>query len=168
MIKILLILVNFVILAVSCDRVFDPYPLKTEVFYDPKLPDEANQKITILLNGIECPIKLNFTRKYDNWKNTWDDDAYLPCSNPRCWTQSNQYAELINYCKENGRKIWVLVFKSHLENEKEYLTSLLIEDLTFQEYGYFADEIRTDIEKSENKNFDDFWIVYIQKVLRFL
>lgn len=165
--KRILFIWTIFILSLSCDRIFDPY-FQTEVYYHPKFTEEENQKMTMLLNKIESTVKVDFYSKFRAWKKTWDDEVYWVCSNPRCWTQSDQYKALLSFCQAQGKTIWPLVFKSHFENEREYLTALLLEDLTFPEYSYLVEEVREEIEKSEDKPYQDFWVLYIRKVLKFL
>ncbi len=153
---------------ISCNRVFDSSQSNEIYFFTPKFTDSENQKMAELLNAIPINIRDEFDIKYAVWKDTWDWEEFGPCSNPRCWAQSDQYAELLNFCNSVGNAIWPLIFVEHLKNEKEYLTSLLIEDVTLPEYDFLIESVRADIQECEDKIWEDFWIYYIQGVLKTL
>lgn len=108
-IKRILFIFAFFMLALSCDRVFEP-GLQTEVFYHPKFTEEKNQKMTLLLNKIPGAVKVDFYDRFRDWKNTWNDEAYWVCSNPRCWAQSDQYKALLFFAKLKARRsgLWFL------------------------------------------------------------
>jgi hypothetical protein len=164
-----IVLATLCIFAVACDTRFEPWQAGPERFHHPGLTDAANLKMTILLNKIDAALKSDFDRRYANWRETWDDTAYLPCSNPRCWTRSPEYAELLNFCQAKGKKIWPLAFKSHLEEkERDYLSHLLIEDLTLPEFRHLLDETHSELAVNGMKNYRDFWMIYIMKVLQAL
>jgi hypothetical protein len=127
------------------------------------LTNAENKKMTDLLNAIPAETITEFNNKYQAWKNTWVN--YQFCSNPRCFTEPEEYESLLNYCKSKGRDIWALVFKTHFEFEREWLTALLIEDLTWNDYGCLAGKIHEAIRADADKEWTSFWTYYIQEIL---
>ena len=162
--KICLILIFLIFF--SCERVYDPIYVEDYTFYHPEFTDSENKKMNILIKEIPYNIKMEYSRKYQDWKETWDWAKFAACSNPRCWTESQQYEILVSFCKNVGKKLWPLIFRSYIITERKYLGSLLIEDLTLSEYGYLIDEIHKMIQADPEKYNSSILIYYIKEILK--
>lgn len=110
-----------------------------------ELSKEEQTKQSNLIDKIPEKVKQEFNTKYSAWKETWNDPNLIIHSNPRMYTQSDQYKEFLSYSKEQGKAIWPLLFQKY-EQGDELVKEVLI-DLTYTEYGSLLDNIRQESTK---------------------
>lgn len=122
-----------------------------EVYEKVDFTEEEKAKIITLSKGIPYADYKEFWQKYEAWRNTWDDPALSIHSNTRAWALSEEYNELLGYCKEKGKTIWPLVFQQVVEeyvnfngNLRVEILMILTNDLTLDEYGYIYDMLREE------------------------
>jgi len=148
----------------SCSKISDPS--NTPNFTHSDFTESENHKINRLLDDISNKTRIEFEKKYEVWEKTWDWERFASCSNPKCWTQSTQYENLLNYSKTEGKKVWPLVFVKYLQTERDYIGSLLVEDLTLEEYRFLAEQIHEQLREEPQLEYSKFWIYYIKEVLK--
>ncbi len=110
-----------------------------------ELSKEEQTKQSNLIDKIPEKVKQEFDTKYRAWKETWNDPNLIIHSNPRMYTQSDQYEEFLSYSKAQGKAIWPLLFQKYEQGDD--LVKEAIIDLTYTEYGSLLDEIRQESAK---------------------
>lgn len=110
-----------------------------------ELSKEEQTKQSNLIDKIPEKVKQEFNTKYSAWKETWDDPNLIIHSNPRMFTQSDQYKEFLGFSKEQGKVIWPLLFQKYEQGDGLVKEALI--DLTYTEHGYILDEIRQESTK---------------------
>ena len=103
-------------------------------------------KITGLIEKLPQEVRQQFDVKYEAWEATWDDPWLAVQSNPRAWTISTEYKELLDYCKKQGEEVWPLVLE-RLQQDRCFIVSNLLEDLTLEKYGYILERIREESQQ---------------------
>ncbi len=83
--------------------------------------------------------KTRFEELYESWKNTWDDPELVNQSNRKMFAKSEQFSTLLEYCQNQSKEVWPLIFNKYVEGEE--LSMLLIADVTKGEYSWLMDEI---------------------------
>lgn len=107
-----------------------------------ELSEDEKAKLTNSINNIPEKVKQEFDTRYSAWKETWDDPNLIIHSNPRMFTQSDQYKEFLSYSKKQGKAIWPLLFQKY--DQGDTLVGEIIIDLTYTDYGSLLDEIRQE------------------------
>lgn len=110
-----------------------------------ELSKEEQTKQSNLIDKIPEEVKQEFNTKYSSWKETWDEPNLIIHSNPRMFTQSDQYKEFLGFSKEQGKVIWPLLFQKYEQGDGLVKEALI--DLTYTEHGYILDEIRQESTK---------------------
>jgi len=126
-------------------------------------------KITNLANNISQEAKQEFDEKYQAWQTTWYTPELLVQSNPRAFTQSQEYGEFLSFCQEQGKVVWPLLFKK-LEGDSLGLINEVIGDLTLAEYGQILDRTRQESLElyTEEGIFIDPFLMYLKELLALL
>jgi hypothetical protein len=136
-----------------------------------ELSEDEKAKQSNLIENVPEEVKQEFNIKYEAWKETWDDPNLTYASNPRMFTKSRQYEELLSFCKEQDKTIWPLLFQRY--EQGDYFVKMAIIDLTYTEHGSLLDEIRQESAK-ERYNAEGAYIApsaeanmvkYIKKLL---
>jgi len=91
-------------------------------------PSELEQ-IADLKSQIPTTIKDEFDKKYAEWVETWSRPEIGIHSNPFMYAESDEYNNLLEYCKKYGKATWPL-FIIELEKGGVFVVNLL-RDLTY-------------------------------------
>jgi hypothetical protein len=94
----------------------------------------TSQEKTIIDNSIEALTidqKSTVEEKYQAWKDTWNNSSLTIQSNPKLYARSNEYKELIKYCKGQGKVVWPIIFDKFQQGD--FFAINAIEDLTLDE-----------------------------------
>lgn len=134
----------------------------------PQLSNEENSTLNALIKHVPSSLRKEFGTLFDRWKDTWYWDNYFPGTEPRRWQECDQYAALLRFCKSQGYTILPLIFQVHLQNSREYLTSLLIEDVTFQDFESTFITLRSNSQTNEDRKAGEIWIDYIKEILAYI
>ncbi|NOR48353.1 MAG: hypothetical protein GQ533_09985 [Methanosarcinaceae archaeon] len=110
-----------------------------------ELSEDEKAKQSNLIENIPEEVKQEFNTKYRAWKETWDNPNLRIYSNPRMFTQSRQYEEFLNFCTEQDKTIWPLLF--HKYEQGDELVGRTLVNITYNEYGSFLNEIRQESAK---------------------
>lgn len=109
----------------------------------------ASENINLTsINMLNAPLKAtiplakvaNFEKKYSAWKETWTNTQIAIYSDPKKYTQSKEYSELLELCENYGKASWPL-FVEKLTNG-DILAINLVEDLTFSENKNLMNEVK--------------------------
>ena len=95
---------------------------------------------TTLKASISLANIANFEEKYSAWKKTWDNPDIAIYSDPKKYTQSEKYSDLLQLCKDYGKASWPLFVEKLIDGDM--LTINLIEDLTLSENKSLMDEVK--------------------------
>lgn len=106
------------------------------------------KKLSYFIEKIPVGIKDKFNKKYSAWKATWKKPQIAIYSNPRKYAESEEYNELLKYCKKMGKGIWPLFIKNFIDGDLFVVN--LYKDLTFKEYEKYLVEIRNESKKLHN------------------
>jgi hypothetical protein len=109
---------------------------------------ELSTKDKLLISDLKNDINeedINqFEIKYNKWKNTWRNPEVIAYSNPRKYAESNEYKELIEFCKSKNKIFWPLLIEKL--SEGDFFVINPIEDLTLEDNINLLKEV-----KKENK-----------------
>ncbi len=104
------------------------------------LSSDENKKLNTLLEKITDIDKNDFEIKYRTWKETWNYVNVKIYADPRKYAESKEYEDFLEYCKNQGKLTWPLLF-THFINGDFFVIDAL-EDLTLPEYKNILEEIR--------------------------
>ena len=154
---------------------YEPGEIAGTVYEVVEFTKAEKTKITDLIGKLPQEVRQQFDAKYEAWKATWDDPSLALQSNPRAWALSEQYKQLLQFCQEQGKTVWPLIFEQ-LEQDPGYIVKNLLEDLTLEKYGQIMERIRGEsqqerytkegkyIAPSEEAN----WMKYAKELLALL
>ena len=108
------------------------------------------RKLSHFIEKIPVEIKEEFNKKYNAWKTTWKKPLISIQSDPRKYAESEEYDELLIYCKKMGKGIWPLFMKNFIDGDLFVIN--LYKDLTFQEYKKYLVQIRNESKKPHYNN----------------
>ena len=108
---------------------------------------EEKDKLTELIGKLPVDIKQEYNTKYKAWKATWEALELSIHSDVSIYTKSQQYQELIEYCKNQGKAVWPLLFERF--DQGNFLAKLPILELTMLDYEELLDEIREESTKEK-------------------
>ncbi len=131
--------------AISIPRLEPPFELVLHISEESyctgrRYTNDELDKIQALYNLIPAIIKVDFDEKYIKWTKTWTRPEIAISSIPRSYASSEEYKELVKYCKQYGKSMWTLIYdKSATKScdEGVHFCCNLWEDLTFSEYKDF-------------------------------
>lgn len=86
-----------------------------------------------------------FEAEYNAWNETWTKPEIAIYSDPRKYTENNEYRTFKSFCEIQGKSVWPLIFEKYGQGDFFLINAL--EDLTFNENMNFLEEV-----KSENKS----------------
>ena len=66
------------------------------------------------------------------------------------FAKSIQYSVLLDYCENQGKKVWPVVFNKYLDGEVR--NKLLIDDLTIEEYEWVMNDVRRKQNEEARRN----------------
>ncbi|MBN2238403.1 MAG: hypothetical protein JW712_01410 [Dehalococcoidales bacterium] len=100
-------------------------------------PDSSDKDlIERLVRDIPEETGARFLEKYDIACEVSKDTLWMMYSSWRPYTQSDEYRQLLAFCKEQGQTIWPLLFE-RLDGEGAHFAGGLILDVTIPEYLYY-------------------------------
>jgi hypothetical protein len=131
--------------------------------------------ITELIEKLPQEVRQQFDTKYEAWKATWDAPSLAFRSDPRAWALSEQYEQLLQFCQEQGKAVWPLIFE-RLQQDRCFIVSNLLGDLTLEKYGYILDEIRKESQQERYTKEGEYiapsaeanWVKYAKELLALL
>jgi hypothetical protein len=106
---------------------------------------EETAKITSLVEKIPPDTKRQFEEKVQALMTELDDPVYQVRSDPY-WTTTEQYKQLLQFCREQGEKVWPLIFQ-HLDNEgtlEVFVYGSLLVDVSIDKYPDILARIRLE------------------------
>jgi len=118
---------------------------------DNNLPEAEKAKISSLVNTLPREIIQQFTAKYEAAEIVSRDSRWKAYSSLRPWTQSSEYRELIQFCREKGQAIWLLIFQQ-LDSDNPHFAGGLIVDITLPEYLFYLEKTREYSREEGNKS----------------
>ena len=130
--------------------------------------ESEDKKMDSFIDQIPDRIRNSFNEKYIEWKKTWEKPELQLASNPRVFTQSNEYDNFINYCKSIGKSAWLLLIDNFANGDE--LCTNAIADLTFNDYPKLMNQIvgdgnnyarENDLIPSQSAN----WTNYCKRIL---
>ncbi|MDR0537488.1 MAG: T9SS type A sorting domain-containing protein [Tannerellaceae bacterium] len=89
--------------------------------------------IKALKEQLHLTVKSGFDNSYFAWKETWSKPEIAIFSNPRKYAESEEYNDLLKYCKKYGKAIWPLLIDKLAEGD--VFVGNLLEDLTYSGKG---------------------------------
>jgi hypothetical protein len=98
------------------------------------------EKLNSLISEIASDVDKNFELKYNEWKVSWNNPELKIYSNPKMFAESNEYKNLIAFCKSKGKQVWPLIIKKYEKGDE--LCINLFEDLTFHIFPDLMNQIR--------------------------
>ncbi|MFC2138149.1 T9SS type A sorting domain-containing protein [Bacteroidota bacterium] len=145
---------------------------KTIFVYDVFKATEKGE-LQFAINRLPLELINEFDFLYASWKETWSQPEIAIHSNPRMYAISDEYDQLIEFCKEKGEKTWLLVIDK-LEKGDFFMLNALI-DLTFYEYSFIMDNIREQNIKNLCADNGDLiiptapsgWITFSKELLKY-
>ncbi|MDD4874543.1 MAG: DUF4875 domain-containing protein [Dehalococcoidales bacterium] len=115
------------------------------------LSDSEIAIIDSMVNEVSEEIKSQFALKYEAAENVSRDSSrhWMAYSSWRPYRQSEEYQQLLEFCKGKGKTIWPLVLQK-LDSENAFFAGGLIIDITIPEYlYYFEDTVRQSNLRNE-------------------
>lgn len=101
---------------------------------------QIRSQASSLKQSIPVTKSATFENKYTAWKNTWKNPKISIHSNPRKYTESKEYAELLQLCQEYAEESWPLFIEKLAEGD--ILAINLVEDLTFEENASLMEKVK--------------------------
>ena len=81
---------------------------------------------TTLKASISLANIANFEEKYSAWKKTWDNPDIAIYSDPKKYTQSEKYSDLLQLCKDYGKASWPLFVEKLIDGDMLTINLTLI------------------------------------------
>jgi hypothetical protein len=116
--------------------------------------------ISSLVNEVPVELSSQFAMKYETAEKVSRESRWMVFSSCRPYVQSDEYQELLEFCKEQGEVIWPLVLQQ-LDSENYYFAGGLILDISIPKYLYYFED--TTRQSNPQKLPDIF--VYIRELL---
>lgn len=111
-------------------------------------------------------IKKEFYEKFEAWKATWNYPEIIIHSDPRKYTESNEYSKLLEFCRKQGNLISLVFGKFNKEN---FFIINLLEDLTYRENVKLMDEVKEENkENGISRSLKENWMKYSKKLLSYI
>lgn len=108
----------------------------------PVLTQAESSKLQTLKDGASVTTTDQFEKLYAAWKSTWGRPEIAVHSDPRMYAQSPEYSSLLEFCKQQGRTSWPLLFKKYTSGE--FFAFIPIQDVTLPEYSGVLEKIRKE------------------------
>ncbi len=102
------------------------------------LGDSERAIVNSLVNDIPEELKSQFATAYGTAEKVSRDSRWMIYSSWRPYTQSDEYQQLLGFCREQ-EVVWLLLFQQ-LDSENPYFAGGLILDVTIPEYLYYFEE----------------------------
>jgi hypothetical protein len=129
---------------ITCDA--DAVRMGFDVYDNPVLSKNAQQKLTTLLSQTNAVLANDFAKLYDAWKNTWGD--FENASNPLAYTKNSEYDALLGFSKTAGENVLPLLFNRYIQGD--FLSTPLLWTLTKPTYGALIEEVQKDLLDNPN------------------
>lgn len=99
---------------------------------------DASEKSVVnsMVNEIPEEIIGEFSAKYEAAEEAAQDPYWMVFSSWRPYSRSDEYRQLLEFCREQGETIWPLIMQQ-LDSEESYFAAGLIIDITIPEYLYY-------------------------------
>ncbi|MDR0430419.1 MAG: T9SS type A sorting domain-containing protein [Tannerellaceae bacterium] len=110
------------------------------------------KQLTVYKDKLQSKINSTFDLKYDAWKKSWYRNDIENPNDPRSYTLSEEYKELVAYCSSIGKAVWPLFIEKLMEGDT-FVTNLLT-DLTLAENKDLFDEVKNEIQKKASLRSD--------------
>ncbi len=105
-----------------------------------ELTEAEKSIISKRINSLTSNQQSEFENKYSAWKQTWKNPEIAIQSDPRMYAKSNEYQELIVYCKDQGKTIWPMIFEKFQQGD--FFAINMLEDLTLIENQDILEKIK--------------------------
>lgn len=96
--------------------------------------------LSSIAEQIPLDVKTEFINKYTNWKKTWSKPEIALQSDPRKYAESQEYFDLLSYCKKIDKVSWPLVIEQL--SEGDFFASILLLDLTLSDNKSLLEEAK--------------------------
>jgi hypothetical protein len=101
--------------------------------------DFEKASINALVNEVSEEIKSQFILKYETAEEVSMDSIWMASSSWRPYMQSDEYRQLLEFCRMEGQSVWPLIL-IQLDSENPYFAGGLFLDVTLPKYLYYLEK----------------------------
>jgi len=104
----------------------------------------TNEKLEVTESIAKLSLKSqsDLQNKYELWRETWENSDVKVHSNPRMYANSQEYEDLITYCKSMGEKSWPFIFDKI--EKGDFFAINALEDLTLENNIEVLEKVKKD------------------------
>jgi hypothetical protein len=118
---------------------------------------DEKTKLAKHIGKIPAIVSSEFTAKFENWRKTWEMEPTKYKSHTRDFAKSDEYKVLIDFCIQQGKQVWPLLFTSFNNGNLPLVN--VFEDLIYPDRKSLMDEVKMKNE-SNRYTADGTYVVY--------